>query len=41
MQYALLAYGSQRSPDDRVAPAIADVLGRPSVVGWARLHADG
>ena len=22
-------------------PAIADVLGRPSVVGWARLHADG
>ena len=41
MQYALLAYGSQRSPDDPVAPAIADVLGRSSVVGWARLHADG
>ena len=41
MQYALLAYGSQRTPDDPVAPAIADVLGRPSVVGWARLHADG
>jgi len=41
MQYALLAYGSQRTPDDSVPPAIADVLGRPSVVGWARLHADG
>jgi hypothetical protein len=41
MQYALLAYGSQRTPDDPVAPAIADVLGRSSVVGWARLHADG
>ncbi len=41
MQYALLAYGSQRTPDDPVAPAIADVLGRPYVTGWARLHADG
>ena len=41
MQYALLAYGSQRAPDGPVEDAIADVLGRPYVTGWARLHADG
>ena len=40
MQYALLAYGSQRSQSGPVAGPIADVLARPSVTGWARLHAD-
>lgn len=38
MQYALLAYGSQRSGD--IAPAIATILQRPPVTGWVRLHAD-
>jgi hypothetical protein len=41
MQYALLAYGSQRDEDGPMAGAIADVLDRPCVTGWARLHADG
>ena len=41
MQYALLAYGSQRSPAGPVGGPIADVLARPCVTGWARLHADG
>jgi hypothetical protein len=40
MQYALLAYGSQRAGDGPVEPAIAGVLARPCVTGWARLHAD-
>jgi hypothetical protein len=40
MQYALLAYGSQRSQAGPVAGPIADVLARPCVTGWARLHAD-
>jgi len=40
MQYALLAYGSQRTNDGPVEEAIAAVLSRPSVTGWARLHAD-
>jgi len=40
MQYALLAYGSQRTQADPVPDAIADVLARPCVTGWARLHAD-
>jgi hypothetical protein len=40
MQYALLAYGSQRTQAGPVAAAIADVLARPCVTGWARLHAD-
>jgi hypothetical protein len=40
MQYALLAYGSQRTDAGPVEGAIADVLARPSVTGWARLHAD-
>jgi hypothetical protein len=41
MQYALLAYGGQLT-QDAVRPmddAIASVLARPSVTGWARLHA--
>lgn len=38
MQYALLAYGSQRSPG--IDPAIAAILERPPVTGWIRLHAD-
>jgi len=41
MQYALLAYGSQRTNAGTVEDAIADVLARPYVTGWARLHADG
>ena len=41
MQYALLAYGSQRTPCAPVEGALADVLARPCVTGWARLHADG
>jgi hypothetical protein len=42
MQYALLAYGSQgvREVTQPIADAIADVLARPYVTGWARLHAD-
>lgn len=40
MQYALLAYGSPRASTGPVEAAIADVLARPSVTGWARLHAD-
>jgi hypothetical protein len=40
MQYALLAYGSRRTDADEVEPPIADVLARPYVTGWARLHAD-
>jgi hypothetical protein len=42
MQYALLAYGSP-SNEDATRPiddALAEVLARPSVAGWARLHAD-
>ncbi|HEY1642949.1 MAG TPA: YciI family protein [Streptosporangiaceae bacterium] len=41
MQYALLAYGGQRTQAGPVETAIASVLARPSVTGWARLHADG
>jgi hypothetical protein len=41
MQYALLAYGSQRTHAGPVEDPIAGVLARPSVTGWARLHADG
>jgi hypothetical protein len=40
MQYALLAYGGQRTQTRPVDGAIADVLARPYVTGWARLHAD-
>ena len=42
MQYALLAYGSQ-SARDATSPmdsAVAAILSRPEVTGWARLHAD-
>ena len=43
MQYALLVYSS---PSDQEAArpmdaGIAEVLARPPVTGWARLHADG
>ncbi|HEY5454734.1 MAG TPA: YciI family protein [Acidothermaceae bacterium] len=42
MQYALLAYGSPSNQDTAlpIRDAIADVLVRPYVAGWARLHAD-
>lgn len=43
MQYALLAYGRPATPRDTPRPiddAIAAVLARPYVTGWARLHAD-
>jgi hypothetical protein len=41
MQYALLAYGYQNTRDAErpVESAIAAVLARPYVTGWARLHA--
>jgi hypothetical protein len=38
MQYALLAYGRQRSAG--IDPAIAAILERPPVTGWVRLHPD-
>ena len=38
MQYALLAYGSQRTAG--IDPAIAAILERPAVTGWVRLHPD-
>jgi hypothetical protein len=42
MQYALLAYGHQNTQDAArpIDNAIAAVLARPQVTGWARLHAD-
>jgi hypothetical protein len=42
MQYALLAYGHQNTRDAArpIENAIAAVLARPCVTGWARLHAD-
>lgn len=43
MQYALLAYGRTDTPRDEpgsIDDAIAAVLTRPYVIGWARLHAD-
>ena len=42
MQYALLAYGHEDTPDPArpIESAIAAVLTRPYVTGWARLHAD-
>ena len=42
MQYALLAYGRQ-NVEERARPidgALAAVLARPYVTGWARLHTD-
>jgi hypothetical protein len=44
MQYALLIYGSSNTPAQATRPMedpIAAVLARPSVTGWARLHAEG
>jgi hypothetical protein len=40
MQYALLAYGGGRTDEGPIDRVTADVLGRPYVTGWARLHAD-
>ncbi|HEY2436728.1 MAG TPA: YciI family protein [Solirubrobacteraceae bacterium] len=43
MQYALLAYGRPATPREAAGPidgAIAEVLGRPYVSGWVRLHSD-
>jgi hypothetical protein len=43
MQYALLAYGRPATPREAAGPidgAIAAVLARPYVSGWARLHSD-
>ena len=44
MQYALLAYspGEETDRAERpIAGTLADLLDRPSVTGWARLHAEG
>ena len=41
MQYALLAFGSQRSDDGPIEDAIAEVLAKPGVTGWIRLYGDG
>jgi hypothetical protein len=41
MQYALLAYGSERTEASPIDATTADVLTRPYVTGWARLHSDG
>jgi hypothetical protein len=42
MQYALLVYGrpGTREAAGPIGGAIAAVLARPDVTGWARLHAD-
>jgi hypothetical protein len=43
MQYALLAYGRSATPREAtgaIDDAIAEVLARPYVTGWARLHSD-
>ena len=40
MQYALLIYGRTATPSGPIDKAIADVLARPNVSGWARLHSD-
>ncbi|WP_396452740.1 YciI family protein [Actinomadura sp.] len=43
MQYALLIYGGDPDapPDRPMDEAVAAVLARPYVTGWARLHAAG
>ncbi len=43
MQYALLIYGSTRdeAQPGAVGGDVAEVLARPTVTGWARLHAAG
>ena len=43
MQYALLAYARPEDTDRASRPipgALAALLDRPDVTGWARLHAD-
>jgi hypothetical protein len=43
MQYALLIYGPEETADRAARPipeAVAALLARPEVTGWARLHAD-
>lgn len=43
MQYALLAYAPSEDTDRAkrpIAPALAALLDRPNITGWARLHAD-
>ena len=40
MEYVLLAYGRAASPPGPMDDAIAALLARPGVTGWARLHAD-
>ena len=40
MEYALLAFGPSASAPDPMRDAIAALLARPYVTGWARLHAD-
>jgi hypothetical protein len=43
MQYALLAYAPPEDTDRATRPipgAIAALLDRPDITGWARLHAD-
>ena len=44
MRYALLAYAPAEDADRATRPipgAVAALLDRPNVTGWARLHADG
>ena len=44
MQYALLIYAPEDTADRARSPisgAVADVLARPGITGWARLHAEG
>jgi hypothetical protein len=40
MQYALLIYGRTADPLGPISAAIAEVLDRPYVTGWARLYSD-
>jgi hypothetical protein len=41
MQYALLAYGSQRVDDGPIEDAISRVLAKSGVSGWIRLYGEG
>jgi hypothetical protein len=41
MEYALLAYGSQRADAGPIEDDIAKVLAQPAVAGWIRLYGDG
>jgi hypothetical protein len=40
MEYVLLAYGRSDGPPGAMDEAIATLLDRPSVTGWARLYGD-